>query len=109
MEGDSDVISKKKKNCGKREIDICFMHLTFMTSFYIIHLLARRAYYSFRNNRLDKARIEMSVLYPAFCFARKCADFVYLWHSGYGYGGAIPGTGRNGGFGDRQSRLEYYL
>lgn len=27
-----------------------------------------RAYYSFRDNRLDKARTEMSVLYPAFLF-----------------------------------------
>lgn len=44
------------------------MYLTNMLFFYIIHSLARRAYYSFRNNRLDKARIEMSVLYLAFLF-----------------------------------------
>lgn len=47
-----------------------------MPFFYTMHSLARRAYYSFRDNRLDKARIEISVLYPAFLF---CGEVnVYL-------------------------------
>jgi hypothetical protein len=37
------------------------------------------------------------------------ADFVHLWRGGYGCGGTISGTGRNGSFGDCQSRLEYYF
>lgn len=47
-----------------------------MQFFYIIQSLARRAYYSFRDNRLDKAQTEMSVSYPAFFVLRE-SEYIF--------------------------------
>lgn len=69
-----------------RQYNISIVHnifidlgLDILPFFFIIQSLARRAYDSIGDNRPDKARTEMSVLYPAFCFAGKQALFlIYL-------------------------------